>query len=229
MSSVYEQMPLNIDVTQSVDSLHVSKFVTRLIFSNITERHVTLALSAPLNGFIKLNLNAGFTELCLCEPAILRESITANTAFKKLLIHTLSDEVQLDILPNAQHPVCTLYVQVSFTDSPPSLKNLAKTIVRANTLTNGHGSLAVKYFRYIHSDYNLCENVGEQMYKAKISLTTNYGVFPTCNHTFCECIPHCQICKEKAHCCTTGNVAACTGVQDSSVTHNVLTFTLFNS
>jgi len=229
MSTVYEQLPLNIDVNESVDSLHIDRSVTRIIFSNITERFALLVISAPLNGFIRLNLQPGFTEFCLCEPAIVRESATPSTAFKRLMVHTLSDEMELNILSNEQNPVCTLYVQVSFTADPPSLRNLCKTVVRANTVTKGHGNLAVQYFRYIQSDYNLCEVVGEQMYRAKISLATHFGVFPTCCHTFCECIPHCQICKEKAHCCTAGNTAPCTGTQDSRVTHNVLTYTLFNS
>ncbi len=78
--------------------------------------------------------------------------------------------MELNILSNEQNPVCTLYVQVSFTAEPPSLRNLCKTVVRANTVTKGHGNLAVQYFRYIQSDYNLCEVVGEQMYRAKIPL-----------------------------------------------------------
>jgi hypothetical protein len=178
MSTVYEHMPLNIDVNESVDSLHIDRSVTRIIFSNITERFALLVISAPLNGFIRLNLQPGFTELCLCEPAIVRESATPSTAFKRLMVHTLSDEMELNILPNEQNPVCTLYVQVSFTNAPPSLRNLSKTVVRANTLTKGHGNLAVQYFRYIQSDYNLCEVVGEHMYRRKIPLQQILEYFP---------------------------------------------------
>ena len=136
MSSIYLSTPLNLDVTGFVDSLHIDKHVNRIIFSNIAERHVSLIVSAPLNGFLKLSLFPGFSILCLCEPSLLRETVTRNTAFSKIMIHTYSDEVEFRIVPNSEHPVCTLFVEVSFLIVFRHLKTLQKLVSELTQLKN---------------------------------------------------------------------------------------------
>ena len=228
MSSIYLNTPWNLDVTGFVDSLHIDKHVNRIIFSNIAERHVSLIVSAPLNGFLKLSLFPGFSILCLCEPSLLRETVTRNTAFSKIMIHTYSDEVEFRIVPNSEHPVCTLFVEVSFSDCVPSLKNLAKTCVRANTTQKQHGNLANCFANLISHDFYLCQQVGEPFTNLKLTVKTPYGDLPTCVHRNCNCPIHCQKCTEKSHCCTAGGVPPCTGTTNSQITHNALSYTLYN-
>ena len=229
MSTIFRTAPFNIDVNAYVDTLHIGKDVNRIIFCNIAERRVSLILSAPLNGFLPLEIWPGYSLLCLCEPSILRETTAQNTAFSELLIHTYSDETELRILPNAQHPTCTTFVSISFSDSPPSLRNLAKSQIRANTVQKRHGTLAFEYYRVIPHDFHLSQNLGETFTTLKISLVTPYGKFPSCIHTQCTCPMHCQKCDEKAHCCTAGGTVACTGRRLSTLSHNVLCDTLFYS
>ena len=228
MSTVFRNNPLSINVTDYFDSLHIDRNVNRIVFSNITERHVSLIVSAPLNGFVRISVFPGLSLLCICEPQILREVNTGDTAFKKFMIHSSSDQVEFRIIPNIQHAVCTVFLQISFSHTVPSLQNLAKTIVRANTAQLRHGNLAVEYAKFISHDFNLCENTGENLAKIQLSLETPSGTRNTCKQLRSTCTVHCQLCAEKSHCCTSRNNKPCTGSIDSKITHNPLSFTLFN-
>ena len=226
MITNYSDVLGNIDVNAQVNTLHIGKNVNRIIFSNIAERRIKLILSAPQNGFVAFDLWPGFSVLCLCEPSIIKYPTNRTSAFSKLLIHTYSDQVQLRIIPNTQHPSCTVFVTVSFSSVPPSLQNLAKSVVRAHTAQTRHGNLSVQYFEHISTSFHLCEIIAEPFRQIKLELQTAGGTLFTCTHLSCTCYEHCQMCTEQAHHCATNAIG--TGPQVSKITQNVMCYTLFN-
>ena len=178
MMSNPSYIPHNIDVTAVVNTLHIGRDVTRVIFCNIAERNIKLILTAPLNGFQVLQLCPGYTLLCLCEPALLRETLARFTAFSQLYVHTYSEEIELKIVPNKQHSTCTTFVTVSFASNPPSLTNLAKAVIRANTTQKKHGSLSLEYFKFTPYNFLLAQNVGDTFKHLNVNLKNTVRYSP---------------------------------------------------